>query len=101
MYDARLSTAMHTSVSDLWLLLSPKIYTCRLQNLMALLTNPRVRNVSAMLVERTITHPILPSGLAVISVYSGIVIHMKSYFSKAKSPLWHHLRITYFHVVHM
>ena len=41
----------------------------------------RVRKVSVMLVERTITHPILPSGLAVIS---GTVIHMKSYFSKAK-----------------
>ena len=37
-------------------------------------------SVSVVLVERIITHPILLSGLTVISVYSGIVFHVKSYF---------------------
>ena len=38
------------------------------------------RSVSVMLVERIITHLIVLSGLAVIYVYFGIVLHVKSYF---------------------
>ena len=55
-------------------------YNSQLQFKVQVQREGTVRSVSVVRVERIITHPVLLSGLTVISVYSGIVFHVKSYF---------------------
>ena len=54
-------------------------YSSQLQVKVRALREKRARSVFVILVERIIIHPIVLSGLAVIYVYSGIVLHVKSY----------------------
>ena len=55
-------------------------YNSQLQFKVQVQSERTVKSVSVVRVERIITHPVLLSGLTAISVYSGIVLHVKSYF---------------------